>query len=163
MIKRAMRPAEKKPRRSLRRRSQSGFSLIEMMISILVISVVMGAIFGQVSDAQKISSGEAAKLDLFQESRAFVDQMTRDLRFTGYPNTHNYSSSQSPDQVVNPTAAGLVYLDVGDLWFEGSVDGSSQVYLIQYHLDSTCTPCPVCGAARRRSRRAIPTPMPSCC
>lgn len=37
---------------------------------------------------------------------------------------------------------GLIKVSAGDLWFEASNDGSGTVYLIQYHLDTTCSPLP---------------------
>lgn len=120
--------------------SQAGFTLLEMLISILVMSIVLGALFLQIHDGQKSSSSEQNKLDLFQEARQFMDQMTRDLRAAGYPNTRNYTTSQSPAQASN--AVGLVKVDVGDLWFESSVDGSHNVQVIRYHLVQDGPGCP---------------------
>src|SRR6185295_18604035 len=38
---------------------------------------------------------------------------------------------------------GVIKVDAGDLWFEGDVDGSGVVSVVQYHLDtSTANNCP---------------------
>jgi prepilin-type N-terminal cleavage/methylation domain-containing protein len=128
---------------------QKGFSLIELLVVIAVMTIIVGALFQSIGDAQQISSSEQIKLDLFQESREFVDQMTRDLRSAGYPNTRNFASG-SP--LISPTSAnnavGLVKIDVGDLWFEGDVDstgnadGTAVVKVIRYHLDADGPNCP---------------------
>ncbi|MFB3813250.1 MAG: type II secretion system protein J [Terriglobales bacterium] len=133
------------------RNSQAGFSLIEMMIALLVISIIMGAVFAQIDQAQQRSAAEETKLDSFQQAREFMDHLTRDLRQAGYPNPQNYANG-----ILNPTvggvvqdpatsplaAVGLVYINNGDLWFEGDVDGTGQVSSIQYHLEQNGPGCP---------------------
>lgn len=137
----------KKPLRRSRR--QAGFSLIELMIVMLVLSIMMGAIFQQISLVQKRSTTEQNKLDMFQEAREFMDQMQRDLHAAGYPNQRNFGYSYSSptnlyigggtDQHV---AVGLVELDPGQLWFEGDVDGTGVVQSVRYYLDVNGNNCP---------------------
>jgi prepilin-type N-terminal cleavage/methylation domain-containing protein len=133
---------------SRRKKNRAGFSLIEMMIVLIVLTIIMAAIFAQMITAQQRSGVEQAKLDLFQETREFMDQMTRDLHNAGYPNPRNYGWSagnlEIPDPAVeNPkTAAGLVMIDSGDLWFEGDVIGDGQVYSVRYHLEPDGPNCP---------------------
>ena len=123
--------------------SQAGFSLVEMLITCLLLSIIMGAIFAQIRQGQLNSVSEAAKMDLFQESREFMDQLSRDLRASGYPNTRNYSADPySPPQDSPQEALGLVKIDVGELWFESSVDGSGNVSVITYQLVANGTNCP---------------------
>src|ERR1041385_8820531 len=126
-----------------RRSRQAGFTMLEMLVACAITLVIMGTIFSQLIQAQKYSASQAAKLDLFQEARQFMDQMSRDLRVAGYPNTRNFSSDPvSPAQNSPQEAVGLVKLDNGELWFESSVDGSANVYVIHYKLVSTGTGCP---------------------
>src|SRR5579884_966511 len=56
---------------------QRGFTLLELMVSILVLMIVMGAVFSQVTNVQKTAKTDSMKLDLTQESREFVDQFSR--------------------------------------------------------------------------------------
>lgn len=117
--------------------------MLEMLVSCAITLVIMGTIFAQLIQAQKYSASQAAKLDLFQEARQFMDQMSRDLRAAGYPNTRNFSADPvSPPQNAPQEAVGLVKLDNGELWFESSVDGSGNVSVIHYKLVSTGTGCP---------------------
>jgi prepilin-type N-terminal cleavage/methylation domain-containing protein len=69
---------------------QAGFSLVELMVSILILVIVMGAVFKQVNNVQKNSRSESLKMDLTQEDRAFVDQFARDLHMAGYPTSRLY-------------------------------------------------------------------------
>lgn len=126
-----------------RRQSESGFSLLEMLVACALTTVIMGAIFAQLIQGQASSNSERAKLDLFQESREFMDQMSRDLRASGYPNTRNFTTDPtSPAEQSTQEAVGLVKLDVGTLWFESSIDGSGNVSVIHYNLVTTGTNCP---------------------
>jgi prepilin-type N-terminal cleavage/methylation domain-containing protein len=124
---------------------ESGFSLLELMIVLVIVLTVTGAIFQVINLATQRSSTEQVKLDMFQEAREFMDQMARDLRQAGYPNPRNVDQSLfEQDPVINDkdAAVGIVKIDTGDLWFEGDVDGSGKVYVVQYHLDTTSTGCP---------------------
>jgi prepilin-type N-terminal cleavage/methylation domain-containing protein len=135
------------------RKTQSGFSLIELLVVLGLMSIIMGAIFEQINQAQQRSVAEQNKADLMQESREFVDQMTRDLRDAGYPNRRNYAPSQLtdgsiPDVQAKAAAAGVVKVDVGEIRFEstdGTVDndGKLVVWTVRYYLDSNC-PNPSC-------------------
>ncbi len=127
----------------MHRKSQAGFSLIEMLIACAITMVIMGVIFGQIIQGQKYSVAQEAKLDLFQESRQFMDQMSRDLRGAGYPNTRNFDADpNSPAQDSPKEAVGLVKLDVGELQFESSIDGSENVSVVHYTLVATGSGCP---------------------
>ncbi len=139
---------------------QAGFSLLELLTAVALLTIIMGAIFSQINNAQQHSSSEQVKMDLFQQSREFMDQMSRDLRAAGYPNQRNFSTDPaSPPQNSQLTAAGLVKLDKGELWFEGSIDGSGTVSVIHYKLDSTdCTPLP---CLRRSESLKLPVVAPA--
>ena len=127
----------------MHRKSQAGFSMIEMLVALAITMVIMGVIFGQIIQGQQYSVAQEAKLDLFQESRQFMDQMSRDLRSAGYPNTRNFEADPvSPAQDSPQEAVGLVKLDTGELWFESSVDGSGNVSVVHYKLISTGSGCP---------------------
>jgi type II secretory pathway pseudopilin PulG len=127
--------------------SVRGFSLIELMVGILVMMIVVGGIFGVIDVVNQRSSTEQAKLDMFQEAREFMDQMSRDLHQAGYPNPRNYLDTGvlTVNPVINDpkNAVGIVKVDGGDLWFEGDVDGEGLVSAVRYHLDtSTADGCP---------------------
>src|SRR5436189_1531188 len=111
----------------------SGFSLMELMIVLIILLSISAAIFQTINVTTQRTSAEQTKVDMFQEAREFMDQMSRDLRQAGYPSPRNMDSSvltQSPQINDLHAAAGLVKVDSGELWFEGDVDGSGQVSVI---------------------------------
>jgi Tfp pilus assembly protein PilW len=117
------------------------------MIVLVILLVITGAVFQVVNLTTERSSTEQTKLDMFEEGREFMDQMSRDLRQAGYPNARNYAPSISP--ALNTTVAndarvaiGIVKIAAGELWFEGDVDGTGTVSVIRYYLDSSGTNCP---------------------
>ena len=125
---------------------RAGFSLIELMIVLVILLAISGAIFQVINTAIQRTSSEQTKLDMFQEGREFMDQMSRDLRMAGYPSPRNLDPSvltQDPIKRDLHGAVGLVKVATGDLWFEGDMDSDGAVEVVQYHLDtSTSNNCP---------------------
>jgi len=126
---------------------EQGFSLVELMMAIVVLLVVVGGIFSVIDVVNQRSYTEQAKLDMFQEAREFMDQMSRDLHQAGYPSPRHYVSGTvldvSPVTNDKDNAVGIVKVASGDLWFEGDVDGTGKVSVVRYHLDtSTANGCP---------------------
>lgn len=133
--------------RHSRRKSDAGYSLIELLIVILILSIVMGALFSQIERAQVRYRVENRKLDLTQENRDFVDQFTRDLHQEGYPAPRLFSNRY--DLSSRLTAVGIWSISQNDLALEGDVDGDSVVEVIRYHYDdgtswtgAGANPCP---------------------
>ena len=123
-----------------------GHSLIELMIVLGIVITISSVIFSVINLALKRSTTEQAKVDIFQEGREFMDQMSIDLRQAGYPSPRNMDPAVlTQDPIINDhhAAAGVVKVSTSDLWFEGDVDGTGTVYAVRYHLDtSTANGCP---------------------
>ena len=134
-----------------------GFSLLEIMVVIGILSIVMAVVFTQINLVQKRYRTEEMKLDLTQESREFMDQIVRDLHSVGYPTQKMYSPSVlgSPANNDSKVAVGLVKAAYDELWFEGDVDGDGQVDVIDYKLqaDSVTGNCP-CRVSRSQVTKA---------
>ena len=149
-------------KRYSRMQAQRGFSLIELMIVVLILSIMMAAIFTQISLVQQRSAAEETKLDMFQEAREFMDQLSRDLHQAGFPSARNFglgTLTGDPARPISPYAAdyraavGVTKIDSGDLWFEGDVDGTGNVSVVHYHLDTSTTGN--CPCLRRSSQQKV--------
>ena len=138
-------------RRTLSFPRQHGFSLLEMMLSMLILTLVMAVVFEQLGAAQYRTSNEQSKLDDFQQVRDFVDQFFRDINQIGVPNSRMFDLSGGTftpalaSPVINDSrfAIGLVKIDNNMIQFEASVNGISTVQSIQYMINGsgTCTLC----------------------
>ena len=131
----------------LKAKSESGFSLIELLMVVLLLSIVVGATFVQIERAQTRYQAEGQKLDMTQQEREFIDQFTRDLHQAGYPTAASYGNQFD---VSSPNvAAGLWYISPTDLKMEGDMDGDGVIESVVYHYDDGSSwggpgpnPCP---------------------
>jgi len=123
---------------------QRGFSLVELMVVVVILLALLAALFQVLNLSTERSATEQTKLDMFQEAREFMDQMSRDLRLAGYPNARNFTASTLPEPPTSDArvAVGIVKIADGELWFEADVDGDGSVEVVHYYLDSTGTNCP---------------------
>ncbi|HET9284573.1 MAG TPA: prepilin-type N-terminal cleavage/methylation domain-containing protein [Candidatus Angelobacter sp.] len=127
----------KKKTKSLR---QGGFSLLELLMVILLLSIIVGALFSQIERAQVRYRVEDQKLDITQQEREFIDQFTRDLHQAGYPAPTVYGGQY--DLTSNFTAAGVWSISDTDLHMEGDVDGTGVVSVVEYSYVAGASPCP---------------------
>ena len=129
---------------------QCGFSLLELLLVIAILSLIVGAVFSQMGDAQRRLNAEEMKLGDFQEARDFVDQFFRDINQAGTPNIRMYDPTQITFNTTNNTydsrlAIGLVSIDNNSITFEGSVNGTGTVQSVTYKINgSGGTTCPLC-------------------
>jgi prepilin-type N-terminal cleavage/methylation domain-containing protein len=126
-------------------RRQKGFSLLELLTSLLILAVVSGAVFEQINRMQNRSSSEAMKLDMNQQARDFLDQTVRDLHTAGYPNATMYSN---PLAFPSKVAAGLVSVSPTQILMEGDVNNDGTVYSVQINYVAV-DPDPACPCIRR--------------
>src|SRR5207248_3599843 len=151
-------------RKNPSRSAQGGFSLIELLLVVLILTAIIGAVFSQMSTAQQRLSTEEIKIDDFQQARDFVDQFFRDINQIGTPNTQIMDTTQTFSPALttqttytwatNPSdgksyindkrfAIGLVKIDSNQIQFEGSMNGNGTVQSVIYQINSstTCTQC----------------------
>jgi prepilin-type N-terminal cleavage/methylation domain-containing protein len=113
--------------------SQSGFSLVELLVVLAILTTVFGVLADGMMQVQKKSASDIGKVEVAQETRQFMDQILRDLRQCGFPSLAMFDSSFSPTPTTNSSyvAQGLIGFSSSAIQFEGDVDGSgvSEVYI----------------------------------
>lgn len=127
-----------------RARGAQGFSLIEMMIALALVTIVLGVVFAGIVQTQQRNFAETAKVDTVQETRDFVDQMVRDIHDVGYPPGRVISGN--PNCVNNAAVScGLIAFSPLQIKYEGDLDGTGTVYQVWVQLvaapngDCPCT------------------------
>ncbi len=133
---------ENKPKRTHR---EAGFTLIESLVAILVLTILMVGVFSAVNKAQRNYQVENSKVDLTQQQRAFVDQFTRDLRQAGFPTPASQGLPTPPGGFSGIT----LFPNATDLTMHGDVDGTGD-QTIQYVYQP-----PPCSCLQRIVTRTI--------
>jgi prepilin-type N-terminal cleavage/methylation domain-containing protein len=129
-----------------------GFSLLELMVSLAILSIVMGIIVEGITTMQARNAVETNKLDLTQETREFMDQIVNDIDQAGFPGLNMFDpTTLNPATPGNPIctqnnnlACGLISVSATAIQFEGDVDGTgvSEVY-IQLNQPAGGCPCTI--------------------
>lgn len=120
-----MRPIEKRMQAAGR---QGGFSIIELIVSIAILTTVIAVVTDGIVQIEKKSASDVNKVGLAQESRQFMDQILRDLRQSGFPGMALFdpttlTSGTDCTQDVN-VACSLKNFSSSAIQFEGDIDGS---------------------------------------
>jgi prepilin-type N-terminal cleavage/methylation domain-containing protein len=114
-------------------KSQRGFSLVELMAAMSILTIVMAVLTAGMMQVQQKSASDVNKVGMAQEARQFMDQILRDLRQCGFPSLAMFDSSIIPTPTLNSSyvAGGLISFSSSAIQFEGDIDGSgvSEVYL----------------------------------
>jgi prepilin-type N-terminal cleavage/methylation domain-containing protein len=122
---------------------QRGFTLLELMVSMAILTLVASVIVDGLSRLQKRNSMEVVKVDLTQESREFMDQIVNDIHQSGYPSLKMFDPASKPLQQNDPSVSqGLVNATPSSLQFEADVDGSGTVSEVFIQIIPLNGPCP---------------------
>jgi prepilin-type N-terminal cleavage/methylation domain-containing protein len=70
---------------------QRGFSFVELLVALALISVICGAVFGLLNVSQERFRSESQVLSAFQEARLGLDQIVRDVNDAGFPPRDTFS------------------------------------------------------------------------
>jgi prepilin-type N-terminal cleavage/methylation domain-containing protein len=135
------------------RAEQSGFSLIELLVGVAIVTLLCGAVFGLLSSSQQQFQTESQVLGAFQEARLGLDQIVRDVNAAGYPPLNAFAVTPTATKyAVGPiawkpsypatacTISGTCTVPTGfDLIVETDVDpqNSNGVEWVRYKLQGT--------------------------
>ena len=143
--------------RNKRKRQQRGFSILELTVTVAILSAVVAVLTDGMIQIQKKNASDINKVGVAQESRQFMDQILRDLRQAGYPSlgmfdastlTNTTTCANDSNTTSTPAiyaACGMVSFSSSAIQFEGDIDGSgvSEVYLQVVVPASGSCPCTV--------------------
>jgi len=104
---------------------QKGFTLLEVLVSIALFILIMLTAYSMFSIAQNTYNHGGNDIELWQNARASLDRMTREIRQSDEINTN---IPEVNDDAINPS--------VSELEFKNGHDISTITY-IRYYLDGT--------------------------
>ena len=164
----------------VQKNAEQGFSLIELLVVCLVLTVVLGGVFRIINHVMQRSQAEQVKVDLTQQAREFVDEFERDVHQAGYPNCRMISTpgaaTNCPPDYTNQlvlgnasVAAGLVLVSNTEVIFEGDVDGDGVVDTVWYRLvdqngnfpPATTCPCTIQRSQMPKQPNFLPLAQPT--
>lgn len=144
---------------------QAGFTLLELMISLAILSVVIGVVVEGINTMQERNTVETNKLDLTQQTREFMDQIVNDLDQAGFPGLNMFDPATLNPAVGgnkictqnNNVACGFITVSTTAIQFEGDVDGTgvSEVY-IQLNQPAGGCPCTIQRGTVLKSVGGVP-------
>ena len=133
------------------RTKQTGFTLIELMVSVTIFTILSAAMFGLLHLSQERNRVESQFLDTFQEARLGLDQIVREAGDSGFPPANHFSVlpavgnyAQSPvawspnyPLVACTVSATCTTPGPFDVIFEEDYDGTGVVRWVRYQLVGT--------------------------
>lgn len=100
-----------------RRRDQLGFTLVELMITLAILMVVMGAIMSQLTTAQRSERFASDRSAMLDQTRASMARMTLDIRQASWIDPSSTTNHLVMSTYVGGTQQTVTYDIIGtDLW-----------------------------------------------
>jgi prepilin-type N-terminal cleavage/methylation domain-containing protein len=116
------------------RNRAAGFTLIETLVAVMVLTILMVGVFSTINKAQGYYRIEGQKVDFTQQQREFIDQFTRDLHQAGFPSANSLGPANAA-----LAAQGLTTFqpDGNSLTMSGDLDGTG-VQTVTYDYNAAC-------------------------
>jgi prepilin-type N-terminal cleavage/methylation domain-containing protein len=112
----------------MKRREDSGFTLIEMLVAIVILGALGTVFLSTVLGAQTSAKGTSSEQDLNEEARLALNRMARELR-----------QADTLTQVRNPDGTSYDASDITSVTFTADFNGDGCIDGV-----ATTTPAPVC-------------------
>jgi type IV pilus assembly protein PilW len=110
-------------------RNQSGFTLLEMLISSAIFAIVLFAIYTIYITSQATSTRGINKIEVQQNARVAKERMAREIRMAGYDPSSAIPVQGSPTAVQVATATTLTFI--------ADVTGDGVSERVTYQLQGT--------------------------
>jgi len=116
-----------RPRRNgdrIPRHSEAGYSLIEVMYALVILTIALTAVFATFISQQKSFTAQSRVAEMQQNLRQAVEYMSRDIRMAGYGIPANVTI---PNGVI---ATGVT--SIRSLYAKDNTTGPDQIYILYF-------------------------------
>lgn len=121
--------------------SESGFSLLELVVSVAIITVIMGGVFQFMGQVQKRYQGNQVITESNQDARSAMEVMTQEIGQAGFNSISTLSTTEPVESTYQlPYANGILYDSSGNqsndhtLYFYGDINGDGNQDYVTYSL-----------------------------
>lgn len=122
----------------MHRRSEHGFTLVEMLLTSAIFTIVTASVLAMVADTYRSYVQEKNSSDVVWQGRAALDLLVRDLRLAGYPPTNTYAQAANVTSAnSNLVAATFLAATATNVIFEADLDGNGVVERVEYRVNGT--------------------------
>lgn len=121
------------PNRRAHRHPEAGFSLVEVMVALIILTIAMTAVFATFISQQQSFTVQNRVAEMQQNLRQAVEYLSRDIRLAGYGIPDNVSI---PNGVV---VTGVT--SIRSLYAKDNTTGPDQIYILyMFDMDSNQRP-----------------------
>ncbi|RJP24546.1 MAG: prepilin-type N-terminal cleavage/methylation domain-containing protein [Deltaproteobacteria bacterium] len=123
----------------MHRHPESGFTLVEVMAALAILTIAMTAVFATFTSQQKSFTTQNRVAEMQQNLRQAIEYMTRDVRLAGYGIPDNVAI---PNNVV---AAGVT--SMRSLYAKDNTAGPDEIHILYlYDMDANQPPTTITAA-----------------
>jgi prepilin-type N-terminal cleavage/methylation domain-containing protein len=151
------------------KRRMQGFSLLELLVAVAILGTIVAIAVQAGNQLVRTNNNVSNNVDLVQEGRQFMDQISSDIHMAGFPNykmfdqsapantgnasfPNSYAGTYNSTNYKNSQASGLTSATVNSLVFEGDVDNSGTVSKVTIQLCAGSNPGTNCTAPTTNSQ-----------
>ena len=119
-----------------------GFTLVELLIVLAVLSVLLDAVFSSLNEGQTSSQVSNEENEIYENLQDVLSLMTSELRAAGFPPESYYDAQYllNPLTRKNLVARGPIFIGPMEIQFQGDIDGDNTVDYVRYYLSGSSAP-----------------------